>query len=62
MKCKSVTGSIGIALTALCATTIGAQTIPDRTNLPIHEPKYPHSTVLDARNATAPRQSKEVAQ
>ena len=26
----------------------------DRTILPIHEPQYPHSTVLDARNATPP--------
>src|SRR6202795_4625790 len=27
---------------------------PDRTVLPIPEPQYPHSTVLDARNATPP--------
>ena len=26
----------------------------DRTVLPIPEPKYPHSTVFDARNATPP--------
>lgn len=26
----------------------------DRTTLPIAEPTYPHSTILDARNATAP--------
>ena len=26
----------------------------DRTVLPILEPQYPHSTVLDARNATPP--------
>src|ERR1700687_3952210 len=26
----------------------------DRTVLPIPEPQYPHSTVLDARNATPP--------
>ena len=26
----------------------------DRTSLPIAEPDYPHSTVLDARDATAP--------
>lgn len=26
----------------------------DRTALPIAEPKYPHSTILDARNATPP--------
>jgi arylsulfatase len=27
---------------------------PDRTVLPIHEPQYPHSTVLDVRKATPP--------
>jgi arylsulfatase len=27
---------------------------PDRTQLPIHEPEYPHSTALDARKATPP--------
>ena len=26
----------------------------DRTSLPIKEPDYPHSTILDARNAKAP--------
>ena len=34
--------------------TAAAQTAPDRTNLPIHEPEYPHSNVLDVRNATPP--------
>ena len=28
--------------------------VPDRTTLPIKEPQYPHSTVLDVRNATPP--------
>jgi len=49
-----------IALMGLCsALAVGA--IPaqaadklDRTVLPIPEPNYPHSTVFDARNATAP--------
>jgi arylsulfatase A-like enzyme len=27
---------------------------PDRTTLPIREPQYPHSTVMDVRSATAP--------
>src|SRR5512147_2918825 len=31
-----------------------AQTAPDRTVLPIPEPDYPHTTVLDARDATPP--------
>ncbi len=34
--------------------TIGITLPTDRTVLPIPEPQYPHSTVLDARNATPP--------
>ena len=45
---------ISVVLTAVCAATAAAQTVPDRTTLPIHEPQYPHSTVFDARNATPP--------
>src|SRR5262249_36787537 len=49
-------------LSALTAGSAGAQgpaplkiVVPkDRTVLPIPEPRYPHSTVLDARNATPP--------
>ncbi len=33
-----------------------AQQITERTTLPIPEPQYPHSTVLDVRNATPPPQ------
>ncbi|HZF14598.1 MAG TPA: arylsulfatase [Steroidobacteraceae bacterium] len=32
----------------------GAATEPDRTSLPIAEPNYPHSTVLDARDTKPP--------
>ena len=35
------------------ATTASANAL-DRTVLPIPEPHYPHSTVLDARDATPP--------
>lgn len=38
---------------AMCAGVINAQAL-DRTKLPIAEPKYPHSTVLDVRNAPKP--------
>jgi len=38
---------------ALIATA-GAQTKLDRTSLPIPEPDYPHSKVLDARDTTPP--------
>ena len=41
-------------LGAVCAAAVNAQTGPDRTTLPIPEPQYPRSTVLDARNATPP--------
>lgn len=36
------------------AARVLAQTGMDRTALPIHEPRYPHSTVLDVRNAPPP--------
>ena len=45
---------ISIALMAACAVPATAQTAIDRTVLPIPEPQYPHSTVLDVRNATPP--------
>ncbi len=38
----------------LAATTTRAQTAPNRTVLPIHEPQYRHSTILDVRKATPP--------
>jgi len=46
--------AITFALSTVCAVTALAQTLPDRTTLPIHEPRYPHSTVLDVRNAPPP--------
>ena len=54
MNRNAVSTTISVALTAACAVTAAAQTAPDRTTLPIQEPKYPHSTVLDVRNATPP--------
>jgi arylsulfatase A-like enzyme len=43
-----------LALSIALAGTASAQTKLDRTVLPIPEPNYPHSTVLDARDATPP--------
>ncbi len=43
-----------LALSVVCAAMALAQAEPDRTTLPIHEPQYPHSTVLDVRNAPPP--------
>lgn len=54
MKRKTIGATFGLALSATLAATAGAQTMPDRTALPIPEPNYPHSTVLDARKATPP--------
>ena len=54
MKRNALNMTIGVALSAVCAASAAAQTAIDRTTLPIPEPKYPHSTVLDARNATPP--------
>jgi arylsulfatase A-like enzyme len=44
----------GLALSMAFVGTAEAQTKLDRTILPIPEPNYPHSTVLDARDATPP--------
>ena len=54
MKRNTLTATIGVALTAVFSAATGVQADPDRTALPIPEPQYPHSTVLDARNATPP--------
>lgn len=54
MKRKQIHNMIGLALGAACAATAGAQTDLDRTALPIPEPRFPRSNVLDARNATPP--------
>lgn len=54
MKRNAVNLTVGVALSAACTASAAAQTAIDRTQLPIPEPRYPHSTVLDARNATAP--------
>lgn len=54
MKRNAVNTAISVALSAVCTTTAAAQTGVDRTTLPIPEPKYPHSNVLNVRNATPP--------
>jgi arylsulfatase len=45
---------LSIVFAAVGIATAAAQATPDRTVLPIPEPQYPHSTVIDARNATPP--------
>ncbi|NLC70585.1 MAG: arylsulfatase [Desulfuromonadaceae bacterium] len=52
MKKGTVFNVFTLALGTACAAT--AQTAPDRTILPIPEPKIPPCTVLDVRNATPP--------
>jgi arylsulfatase len=62
---RSVTLALvsGIVLTPINMTSLPAYAAKtsakkqfkiDRTSLPIKEPSYPHSTILDARNATPP--------
>lgn len=53
--------TVALVLAPLMITHVSAQQPTqrvvgptDRTVLPIPEPDYPHSTVLDARNATPP--------
>jgi hypothetical protein len=50
-RSAAATVCAGLALATFVAATALAQPAPDRTVLPIHEPTYPHSTVLDVRNA-----------
>ena len=54
MKRKTIQATFGLTIGASLAATAGAQSMAGRTTLPIPEPKYPHSTVLDVRNATPP--------
>jgi arylsulfatase A-like enzyme len=54
MDKKSSFSMLSLALGTACAATALAQTGPDRTTLPIREPQYPKSTVLDVRNAKTP--------
>lgn len=54
MKRNAVNTTLGVALSAVCAASASAQTALDRTTLPIPEPKHPHSSVLDVRNAPPP--------
>jgi arylsulfatase len=55
MKRKTSFSVLSLALgTACIAANAAAQSGPDRTKLPIPEPNYPYSKVLDARDAKAP--------
>lgn len=53
-KQRTIGATLSLALGATLAATSGAQSTADRTSLPIQEPRYPHSTILDVRNATPP--------
>ncbi len=52
LKHKVIHGVLIFTFGAVDAGTVFAQAL-DRTKLPIHEPQYPHCTVLDVRNAIA---------
>ena len=54
MKPSTVRATFSFALGTACAATATAQTVSDRTILPIQEPKRPIYTELDVRNATPP--------
>jgi arylsulfatase A-like enzyme len=55
MKPMRTPFAIVVLLCALAKMSVHAQTPAlDRTRLPIPEPDYPHSTVLDARDTTPP--------
>jgi len=52
---KTAFSPMNLTLGVACAATAMAQTNPDRTTLPIPEPKQPKSKILDVRNAKAPQ-------
>jgi hypothetical protein len=54
MKRNTAFNLFSAALGTACAATAVAQTVPDRTMLPIQEPKRPTYKELDARNAKMP--------
>ena len=54
MNHKALVYFMSFVLTTVCAATAAAQAVQDRTVLPVPEPQYPHSNVLDARDATPP--------
>ena len=54
MKKNAIHNALSLALGATCAAAASAQPAPDRTVLPIAEPKRPVYTEIDARNAKAP--------
>ena len=53
---KSITATSLLMLSSIIVPSALAQNTPDRTSLPLSEPQYPHSTVLNVRDATAPPQ------
>jgi len=54
MNRRLVDSMLSIVFATVGIATAAAQTAPDRTVLPIPEPRYPNSTVIDARDATPP--------
>ncbi len=54
MKRKTVLSIFSMVLGMVCVTAAAMAAELDRTQLPIPEPQTPHSTVLDARDATPP--------
>ena len=54
MKRKTVLSIFSMVLGMVCVAAAVMAAEPDRTQLPIKEPQTPHSTVLDARDATPP--------
>jgi arylsulfatase len=54
MKRKTVFNVVSLAVGAAYAATAAAQAVPDRTKLPVQEPKRPTYKELDVRNAKMP--------
>jgi Sulfatase len=54
MNRRLLDSMVSIVFATVGMATAAAQTTPDRTVLPIPGLRYPHSTVIDTRNATPP--------
>ncbi len=53
---RSVSVTSILMLSSIIAPSALAQDIPDRKSLPMYEPQYPHSTILNVRDAVPPPQ------
>lgn len=54
LVCRSIVSVLALSISLAACAASASDVVMDRTSLPIAEPHYKHSTILDARNATPP--------